>query len=232
LKQFLSSYFNEHASYNPASGKNVLHLTPSYTVVYDRYLEWEQQQGFDDFASKGCFHGIWAKYFSNVKLSRKESFGLCNSCHWLQQMKDCASDDIERSARCMFVFFCLLLFAAVVAAALFDEHKLEFDVARRLYLQRVLYAEQHPHSVLHCCIDSMDSNKTLLPHWKMSREPKEFANCVRAPTPRLNLCFVIFTAGPVAAENNGRDFSRPMSLPLRLHQRLRPRPKPELDCPQ
>jgi hypothetical protein len=70
---------------------------------------------------------------------------------------------------------------AEVAARLVREHQKEYMIPRKRYKERCAFAETHPEEVLHLIIDSMDSNKTRLPHFKQYRVPKNWANYVHLP---------------------------------------------------
>jgi hypothetical protein len=98
----LGGIYVRNTQYNPASVNSCcLHSIHTKKEVYEKYRAHELSQGYEEeeICTLAAFYACWTSKFGTVKLSRKETFGVCSVCYVLEAMQEAAEKDNEPFAQ-------------------------------------------------------------------------------------------------------------------------------------
>ncbi|XP_078610377.1 uncharacterized protein LOC144881295 [Branchiostoma floridae x Branchiostoma japonicum] len=145
-KQWLGEYAKKYGDIMPNSNNIHLPQCLQKVDVFNSYLE---EMSYENHLQLTWFKAMWRKEFPNLKIPPRNRFTKCDECEELKkQLKEAKIEDDFNALR-----------------ERRQSHLQLANSARQKYYKHIKKAKQYPDNYLSLIIDSMDQNKTALPHF-------------------------------------------------------------------
>lgn len=191
----MKEYFDDHCDKMPSSeGTQAWHLSPDTRKkdVYEMYVKWvEDHPGAARPITCSSFTSLWADRFPHVTIPQRARFKQCDRCAELKAEYKKANSKQERAA----------------ARAKMKKHRALVDAERQEVKDRIFRARNEPEKFLYIEMDSMDQEKTSVPHYahppkclEDTGKVKFHVTCARVPS--INKIFEYVYTNNLAHDSN------------------------------
>ncbi|KAI8515611.1 ATP binding [Branchiostoma belcheri] len=145
-KEWLTEYAKKYGDIMPNSNNTHLPQCLQKIDVFNSYCE---DMSYENHLKLTRFKVMWNKEFPNLKIPPRNRFTKCDECEELKkQLKEAKIEDDFNALR-----------------ERRQSHLQLANSARQKYYKHIKKAKQYPDNYLSIIIDSMDQNKTSLPHF-------------------------------------------------------------------
>ncbi len=222
----MAEYFDDHCDKSPVSnGQQVWHLSPDTRKkdVYELYEIWVQDHpGCEKAVKYGTFTCLWNEKFPHVTIPIRARFKQCDRCAELKAKYKNAQSKKEREK----------------AREDMKRHRSLVDAERQELKNRIFRARNEPDKYLYVEMDSMDQEKTSLPHYPHPPKSMDDAGKVKfhvtcARVPSINKIFEYLYTNNLAHDSNTTvtvldqvlgEVAKEQKLPDELHVQFKTMP--------
>jgi len=219
----MKEFFDDHCDKMPTSeGTQAWHLSPDTRKkdVWEMYVKWVgDHPGAEPAVKCNSFTNLWASKFPHVTIPQRARFKQCDRCAELKAEYKKATSKQERAT----------------ARAKMKKHRALVDAERQEVKDRIFRARNEPEKYLYIEMDSMDQEKTSVPHYanppkclEDTGKMKMHVTCARVPS--INKCFEYVYTNNLAHDSNTTvtildqvlcDIAKSQELPSELYLQLK-----------
>lgn len=192
---WMKEYFEDHCDKMPnAEGSQSWHLSPDTRKkdIHQLYVLWvEDHPGAFAAVQLQTFYSLWADKFPHVTIPVRARFKQCDRCAELKALYKRATSRQERAA----------------ARGQMKKHRALVDAERQEVKDRIFRARNEPDKCLYVEMDSMDQEKTAIPHFAIppksledTGKVKVHVTCARVPS--INKVYEYLYTNNLAHDSN------------------------------